>query len=65
MSLDNGFIYRVVKRGSVTVDGHTYKADELKALNSKKVIVMFNLRNVMELSILTMDGKFVCKAVRV
>lgn len=65
MSLDNGFIHRTVKRGSVTVDGHTYKADELKALNSKKVIVMFNLRNVMELSILTMDGKFVCKAVRV
>lgn len=65
MSLDNGFIHRVVKRGSVTVDGHTYKADELKALNGKKVIVMFNLRNVMELSILTTDGKFVCKAVRV
>lgn len=65
MKLDKGDICRVVKSGSVMLDGHKYKADELKAFNGKKVILYFNMKSVMEVSALTTDGKFICKAKRV
>lgn len=58
-------IFRVVRRGAVTVDGNKYIADELKELDGQKVIVTFDLKNVMEKSVYTLDGKFICKAKRV
>lgn len=60
-----GDICRVVKSGAVMLDGHKYKADELKALNGQKVIVTLDMKNVMEKSVFTTDGKFICKAIRV
>ena len=47
------------------VDGHKYKADELKALNGEKVVITLSIKNVMEKSVYTMSGKFICKAKRV
>ena len=64
MKLDKGDICRVVKNGAVTIEGNKYKADELKAFNGKKVVIYFNLKNVMGVSVLTTDGKFICKAIR-
>lgn len=65
MRLAYGDIHRIVKRGEVAVDGNKYKADELKALNGQKVIVTLDMKNVMEKSVYTLDGKFICKAKRV
>ena len=60
-----GDIHRVVKSGAVNVDGYKYKADELKALNGQTVIIVLNMKNVLEKSIYTTEGKFICKAKRV
>lgn len=65
MRLTYGDIHRIVKRGTVAVDGNKYKADELKALNGQKVIITLDMKNVMEKSVYTIDGKFICKAKRV
>lgn len=65
MRLAYGDIHRIVKRGAVAVDGNKYKADELKALNGQKVIITLDMKNVMEKSVYTLDGKFICKAKRV
>lgn len=64
MALSYGDICRVVKSGAVMLDGHKYKADELKALNGQKVIVTLDMKNVMENSVYTLDGKFICKVKR-
>lgn len=60
-----GDICRTVKSGSVMIEGKKYKADELKAFNGKKVVITLSIKNVMEKSVFTMDGKFICKAIRV
>lgn len=65
MRLAYGDIHRIVKRGAVAVDGNKYKADELKVLNGQKVIVTLDMKNVMEKSVYTLEGKFICKAKRV
>ena len=65
MRLVYGEVHRIVKRGAVAVDGNKYKADELKVLNGQKVIITLGGTNVMEKSVYTMDGKFICTAKRV
>lgn len=65
MALSYGDICRVVKSGAVMIEGKKYKADELKALNGQKVIVTLDMKNVMENSVYTLDGKFICKVKRV
>lgn len=60
-----GDICRVVKNGAVAIEGNKYKADGLKAFNGKKVVIYFNMKSVMEVSVLTTDGLFICKANRV
>lgn len=65
MKLDKGDICRVVKSGAVMIEGNKYKADELKAFNGKKVVIYFNMKSAKEVSVLTMDGSFICKANRV
>lgn len=65
MKLDKGDICRVVKSGAVMIEGNKYKADELKAFNGKKVVIYFNLKSITEVSVLTTDGLFICKASRV
>lgn len=65
MALSYGDICRVVKSGAVTIEGKKYKADELKAFNGKKVVITLSIKNVMEKSVFTTDGKFICKAIRV
>lgn len=65
MGLAYGDICRVVKNGAVTIEGNKYKADELKALNGEKVVITLSIKNVMEKSVYTMSGKFICKAKRV
>lgn len=61
----SGDICRVVKSGAIMLDGHKYKADELKRFNGEKVVIILSIKDIMETSILTMDGKFICKAKRV
>lgn len=65
MTLSYGDICRVVKSGAIIIEGKKYKADELKAFNGKKVVITLSIKNVMEKSVFTMDGKFICKAIRV
>lgn len=65
MALSYGDICRVVKSGAVMIEGKKYKADELKAFNGKKVVITLSIKNIMEKSVFTMDGKFICKAIRV
>lgn len=65
MALSYGDICRVVKSGAVMIEGKKYKADELKAFNGKKVVITLSIKNVMEKSVFTTDGKFICKAIRV
>lgn len=65
MKLNKGDICRVVKSGAVMIEGNKYKADELKAFNGKKVIIYFNMKSITEVSVLTTDGSFICKANRV
>lgn len=65
MALSYGDICRVVKSGAVVIEGKKYKADELKAFNGKKVVITLSIKNVMEKSVFTTDGKFICKANRV
>lgn len=65
MALSYGDICRVVKSGAVVIEGKKYKADELKAFNGKKVVITLSIKNVMEKSVFTTDGKFICKAIRV
>ena len=64
MGLAYGDICRVVKGCSVTIEGNKYKADELKEFNGQKVCITLSIKNVMEKSVYTMDGKFICKAKR-
>lgn len=65
MALSYGDICRVVKSGAVIIEGKKYKADELKEFNGKKVVITLSIKNVMEKSVFTTDGKFICKAIRV
>ena len=65
MALSYGDICRVVKSGAVIIEGKKYKADELKAFNGKKVVITLSIKNVIEKSVFTTDGKFICKAIRV
>lgn len=65
MALSYGDICRVVKSGAVMIEGKKYKADELKAFNGKKVVITLSIKNVIEKSVFTTDGKFICKAIRV
>ena len=65
MALSYCDICRVVKSGAVIIEGKKYKADELKAFNGKKVVITLSIKNVMEKSVFTTDGKFICKAIRV
>lgn len=65
MGLAYGDICRVVKSGAVIIEGKKYKADELKSYNGEKVVITLSIKNVMEKSIYTLDGKFICKAIRV
>lgn len=65
MALSYGDICRVVKSGAVVIEGKKYKADELKAFNGKKVVITLSIKNIMEKSVFTTDGKFICKAIRV
>lgn len=53
---------RVVRRGAVTVDGHKYIADELKELDGRSVRISINVKTVTEISIYTLNDKFICKA---
>lgn len=65
MGLSYGDVCRVVKSGAVMIEGKKYKADELKAFNGKKVVITLSIKNVMEKSVFTTDGKIICKAIRV
>lgn len=59
--MSNGII-RVVRRGSVTVDGHKYIADELNELDGRSVRISINVKTVTEILIYTLNDKFICKA---
>lgn len=65
MGLAYGDVCRVVKSGAVIIEGNKYKAYELKAYNGEKVVITLSIKNVIEKSVYTMDGKFICKAKRV
>lgn len=65
MALAYGDVCRVVKSGAVFIEGNKYKADELKAYNGEKVLITLSIKNVMEKSVYTMSGKFICKAKKV
>ena len=65
MGLAYGDVCRVVKSGAVIIEGNKYKADELRAYNGEKVVITLSIKNVMEKSVYTMSGKFICKAKRV
>lgn len=55
-------IIRVVRRGAVTVDGNKYISDELKALDGRSVRISINVKTVTEISVYTLNDKFICKA---
>lgn len=57
-------ILRVVRRGKVKVDGHTYMSDELKPLEGKTVRISINVKTILEIAVYTLNDKFVCKAMK-
>ena len=65
MGLSYGDACRVVKNGAVVIEGNRFKADELKAYNGEMVLITQSIKNVMEKSVYTRSGKFICKAKRV
>lgn len=59
--MSNGII-RIVRRGAVTVSGNKYIADDMKELDGRSVRISINVKTVTEISIYTLNDKFICKA---
>lgn len=59
--MSNGII-RIVRRGAVTVYGNKYIADDMKELDGRSVRISINVKTVTEISIYTLNDKFICKA---